>query len=54
VRQYRIDAVSRLTVAGRYAVVGREAKGHGDLLMIADALIEQVRSHRGVAAPSAS
>jgi thiol:disulfide interchange protein DsbA len=54
VRQYGIDAVPRLTVAGRYAVVGREAKGHGDLLVIADALIEQVRSHREVAASSAS
>ena len=46
VRQYRIDAVPRLTVAGRYAVVGREAKGQGDLLAITDALIEQVRARR--------
>lgn len=47
-RQYRIDAVPRLTVAGRYAVVGREAKGHADLLAIADTLIEQTRARRAV------
>ncbi|MCU0834083.1 MAG: thiol:disulfide interchange protein DsbA/DsbL [Chromatiaceae bacterium] len=50
VRQYRIDAVPRLTVAGRYAVVGREAKGHEDLLAIADALIAQARARRTAAA----
>lgn len=54
VRQYRIDAVPRLTVAGRYAVVGREAKGHADLLAIADALIEQTRARRAAGADQGS
>jgi thiol:disulfide interchange protein DsbA len=40
--RYQIDAVPTITVAGRYAVLGREVKGLPDLLTIADELIVKV------------
>jgi len=41
--RYQIDAVPTLTVAGRYAVLGHNAKGMPDLIAIADALIVRAR-----------
>lgn len=43
VRNYRVRSVPQLTVAGRYMVTGREARGLSDLLPIADALIDMSR-----------
>jgi len=42
-RAYKVEAVPLLTVAGRYAVVGRAMKGYPDLLTIADSLIDKAR-----------
>ncbi len=44
VSRYRIDAVPTITVAGRYAVLGREVKGLPELLTIADGLIAKARA----------
>ncbi|WP_126444969.1 thiol:disulfide interchange protein DsbA/DsbL [Sulfuricystis multivorans] len=38
---YKIDAVPRLVVDGRYQVLGKDAKSFGDLLAIADVLIDK-------------
>lgn len=46
VRNYKVEGVPLLTVGGRYAVTGGAARGLADLLPIADALIERVRSER--------
>lgn len=43
VERYRVDGVPMIAVAGRYAVVGSAAKSYGDLLGIADGLIELAR-----------
>ena len=43
VGKYRIDAVPTITVAGRYAVLGRRVKGLPELLAIADELIARAR-----------
>lgn len=43
VERYRVDAVPMITVAGRYVVVGQEARGFPDLLAIADDLIIMAR-----------
>ncbi len=43
-RDFQIDSVPTLVVDGRYAVVGREAKGFADLLAIADGLIVKARA----------
>jgi len=43
VQRYRVDAVPRITVAGRYVVVGDGVKGYDDLLAIADQLIAKAR-----------
>lgn len=40
---YKVDAVPRLVVAGRYNVLGNNAKSYNDFLVIADALIDKVR-----------
>lgn len=45
--RYQVDAVPTLTVAGRYAVLGRRARGMADLLAIADQLIERARQEAG-------
>lgn len=44
VQRYRVDAVPRITVAGRYVVVGDGVKDYGDLLAIADQLIAKARA----------
>ncbi|MGQ9831172.1 MAG: thiol:disulfide interchange protein DsbA/DsbL [Thermochromatium sp.] len=41
--RYQIDAVPTIAVAGRYAVLGKKAKGFSDLLTIADQLIDRAR-----------
>ncbi len=46
-RDYRVESVPLLTIDGRYAVVGRQARRLEDLLVIADDLIARVRAHRG-------
>ncbi|AHF03275.1 twin-arginine translocation pathway signal protein [Marichromatium purpuratum 984] len=43
VQRYRIQAVPRVTVAGRYAVLGKEVSSYRELLGIAETLIEQTR-----------
>lgn len=43
VKDYGVDAVPMITVAGRYVVVGDDAKGYADLLAIADRLIDKAR-----------
>ncbi|MBK1693717.1 twin-arginine translocation pathway signal protein [Chromatium weissei] len=43
VSRYQIDAVPTLIVAGRYIVLGNDAKTQADLLTIADGLIAKVR-----------
>jgi thiol:disulfide interchange protein DsbA len=43
VQRYRVDAVPRITVAGRYVVVGDGMKSYDDLLAIADQLIAKAR-----------
>lgn len=40
---YKIDAVPRLVVGGRYNVLGNNAKSYDDFLVIADALIDKAR-----------
>lgn len=45
-RDYRVESVPLITVAGRYAVVGREARRLEDLLVIADDLIRRARGNR--------
>lgn len=47
VGEYRIDAVPRIVVAGRYAVLGRAAQGFPELLGIADALIARAQAAGG-------
>lgn len=42
-QRYQVDAVPMITVAGRYVVVGKTAKGYADLLTIANGLIEWAR-----------
>ncbi|MFN3884085.1 MAG: thiol:disulfide interchange protein DsbA/DsbL [Rhodocyclaceae bacterium] len=44
---YKVDAVPRLVVGGRYNVLGNNAKSYNDFLVIADALIDKVRSGTG-------
>jgi thiol:disulfide interchange protein DsbA len=43
VSRYQIDAVPTLVVAGRYFVLGNDAKTQADLLNIADGLIAKAR-----------
>ncbi len=43
IKQYQIDAVPTLTVAGRYAVLGRRVKAPEELLTIAAGLIDKAR-----------
>jgi thiol:disulfide interchange protein DsbA len=43
VSRYQIDAVPTLVVAGRYFVLGNDAKTQADLLTIADGLIAKAR-----------
>jgi protein dithiol oxidoreductase (disulfide-forming) len=52
VRNYKVSGVPMLTVAGRYTVVGSQARGYGDLLAIADGLIVKARQS-GVASRKA-
>lgn len=40
---YKVDAVPRLVVAGRFNVLGKNTKNAGELLAIADALIDKAR-----------
>lgn len=40
---YKVDAVPRLVVAGRFNVLGKNTKNAGELLAIADALIDRAR-----------
>lgn len=40
---YKVDAVPRLVVAGRFNVLGKNTKNVGELLAIADALIDRAR-----------
>lgn len=40
---YKVDAVPRLAVAGRFNVLGNNTKNYGDLLAIADALVDRAR-----------
>ncbi|MTW23216.1 thiol:disulfide interchange protein DsbA/DsbL [Allochromatium palmeri] len=47
--RYQINAVPTIAVAGRYVVLGNNAKGIPDLLTIADQLIDRARNE-GVAA----
>lgn len=44
VERYRIDAVPTITVAGLYAVLGREVKALPELLTIANGLIAKARA----------
>lgn len=44
VSHYQIDAVPTITVAGKYAVLGKAVKGQSDLLTIADQLIAKART----------
>jgi len=43
VSSYKIDAVPRLVVGGRYTVLGNNARRYEDLLAITDALIDKAR-----------
>jgi len=43
-KNYKVQGVPLLTVAGRYAVTGQAANGLADLLSIADGLIELARA----------
>lgn len=45
-RLYKVDGVPRITVDGRYAVLGQAAKGLPDLLAIADGLLRLARNGR--------
>jgi len=45
-KNYKVQSVPLLTVAGRYAVTGQAAKGLAERLPIADGLIELVRKNR--------
>lgn len=40
---YKVDAVPRLAIAGRFNVLGKNTKNAGELLDIADALIDKAR-----------
>ncbi len=44
VRAYGVDAVPRITVAGRYAVTAEDARSLEDLLVIAEALIGRAQA----------
>lgn len=44
-KNYKVQGVPLLTVAGRYAVSGRATKGLAELLPIADGLIAMARGH---------
>ncbi len=46
VKRYRIDAVPRLTVAGRYNVVAQRAKGFEDMLALTGRIVDLARSAR--------
>lgn len=46
VKRYRIDAVPRLTVDGRYNVVAQRAQGFADMLAITTRVIDLARSVR--------
>lgn len=46
VRNYKVEAVPLLTVAGAYKVTGQAARGLGDWLPIADGLIQLARGRR--------
>lgn len=43
-RDFKIDGVPTIVVDGRYVVLGREAKGHREILAIADGLIQMARA----------
>ncbi len=45
-KNYKVQSVPLLTVAGRYAVIGQAVKGLPDVLPIADGLIARVRGER--------
>jgi thiol:disulfide interchange protein DsbA len=47
VRDYKVDAVPMIAVAGRYAVTGQAVKGQAGLLHIADELIALARAQAG-------
>lgn len=47
VRAYGVDAVPRITVAGRYSVTGEGARSLEDLLSIAEALIGRAQAEAG-------
>ncbi|MEY6433249.1 thiol:disulfide interchange protein DsbA/DsbL [Thioalkalicoccus limnaeus] len=44
VANYQVNAVPMIAVAGRYIVVGSEATGFGDLLVITEGLIDKART----------
>jgi hypothetical protein len=44
VRDYKVDAVPMIAVAGRYAVTGQAVKGQSGLLRIADELADYARA----------
>lgn len=46
VKRYRIDAVPRLTVDGRYNVVASRARGFEDMLALTGRIVESARSAR--------
>ena len=52
VRLYKVDSVPRITVDGRYAVLGRGARKLSDHLTIADALIGMARRKHPRAKPA--
>jgi thiol:disulfide interchange protein DsbA len=45
-RLYKVEGVPRITVDGRYAVLGKAAKGLPDLLAVADGLLRLARDGR--------
>lgn len=47
VRDYGVDAVPMIAVAGRYAVTGQAGKGQADLLRIADEVVALARVQAG-------
>lgn len=44
-RDYQVQSVPLITVDGRYAVIGKQARQLEDLLLIADTLIQRARAH---------
>lgn len=46
VKRYRIDAVPRLTVDGRYNVVAQRAQGFADMLAVTSRIIDLARPAR--------